>query len=37
EQAIGISRLKANPTAKRCLQCQALYERTHAHVGTPSL
>ena len=37
EQPIGISRLKANPTAKRCLQCQALYERTHAHVGTPSL
>ncbi len=37
EQPIGIARLRANPTAKRCLQCQEVYERTHANTGTPSL
>lgn len=28
--AIAIERLKANPTAQRCIRCQEAYERTHA-------
>lgn len=34
---IGLERLQANPTARRCIECQAVYERTHRHPGTPSL
>ncbi len=37
EQPIGLARLRANPTARRCLQCQTVYERTHAGSGSPSL
>ncbi|MFN3919863.1 MAG: TraR/DksA family transcriptional regulator [Methylohalobius sp.] len=37
EQPIGIERLKAYPTAKRCLKCQEVYERTHLSTGSPSL
>lgn len=34
---VGLERLKAYPTARRCIECQAHYERTHRHPGTPSL
>ena len=34
---IGYERLSAYPTAKRCLQCQQLYEKTHATANKPSL
>jgi len=34
---IGYPRLKAYPTASRCIQCQTKYERNHAGEGTPSL
>lgn len=27
---VGIERLRAWPTAERCIDCQTLYERTHA-------
>jgi RNA polymerase-binding protein DksA len=37
EQPIGVERLKAYPTAKRCLKCQEVYERTHLSPGSPSL
>lgn len=37
EQPIGLERLKANPTAERCLQCQEVYEKSHLVKGTPSL
>ena len=37
EQAIPMARLEAEPTAVRCIQCQELYEKTHASAGTPSL
>lgn len=37
EQPIGVERLKAYPTAKRCLKCQKVYERTHLSPGSPSL
>ena len=36
-QAIPLPRLKAEPTAQRCVTCQELYEKTHAGVSTPSL
>ncbi len=36
-EAIGAERLEAYPTAERCIDCQALYERTHAHEGHPTL
>jgi DnaK suppressor protein len=35
--AIGVERLRAWPTATRCLACQTQYERTFAQHGTPSL
>lgn len=35
--AIDHKRLQAFPTAKRCLPCQEQYEKTHAHVATPTL
>lgn len=36
-QPIPIARLKAEPTAERDVQCQELYEKTHASARTPSL
>jgi len=36
-QAIPIERLKAEPTAGRCIACQETYEKTHATGNTPSL
>jgi len=36
-QDIEFPRLKAYPTAKRCLQCQEKRERTFAHGGRPKL
>jgi len=36
-QEIPQARLQAEPTAMRCVQCQELYERTHAGNGTPRL
>lgn len=34
EEEIGHARLKAYPTAKRCLPCQEQYERTHGQTRT---
>jgi DnaK suppressor protein len=34
---IGYERLLAFPTAKRCVSCQRMHERTHAVGATPSL
>lgn len=31
------ARLEAEPTAARCIECQELYEKTHAGGATPSL
>lgn len=36
-QDIPKPRLLAEPTAARCVQCQELYEKTHAGTATPSL
>jgi DnaK suppressor protein len=36
-QDIGFARLRANPAAERCIQCQTQYEKTHAHPNTSSL
>ena len=36
-QRIPEARLQAEPTAFRCVQCQELYERTHAGTATPRL
>jgi RNA polymerase-binding protein DksA len=36
-QEIPVARLQAEPTALRCVQCQELYEKTHAGNGTPRL
>jgi DnaK suppressor protein len=36
-QEIPQARLQAEPTALRCVQCQDLYEKTHAGNGTPRL
>jgi RNA polymerase-binding protein DksA len=34
-QDIGFERLRANPAAERCIQCQTQYEKTHAsHTRT---
>lgn len=37
DQPIPVARLQAEPTAERCVQCQELYEKTHASGRTPSL
>jgi len=37
EAPISLPRLQAYPTAKRCLRCQEVYERTHAGNKTPSI
>jgi DnaK suppressor protein len=34
---INYNRLQANPTAKRCLDCQAKHERIYAEKSHPSL
>ena len=34
---IPFDRLKAYPTAKRCVRCQQQRERTFAHQATPSI
>lgn len=34
---IGFPRLKAYPTAARCIHCQTKFEKSHAGEGTPSL
>ena len=36
-EAIGFERLRAYPTARRCIRCQQQRERTYAHEGTPTL
>lgn len=37
DQPIPVARLKAEPTAERCVQCQELFEKTHASARTPTL
>jgi RNA polymerase-binding protein DksA len=37
DRAIPIARLEAEPTALRCVQCQELFEKTHASQSTPTL
>jgi RNA polymerase-binding transcription factor len=34
---IGLERLRAYPTAMRCIKCQEVYEKTHVHPGEPRL
>ncbi|HEX9178980.1 MAG TPA: TraR/DksA C4-type zinc finger protein [Burkholderiales bacterium] len=34
---IGFERLKAYPTAKRCVRCQGQLEKTHVHESAPTL
>ena len=34
---IDLERLRAYPTAMRCIKCQEGYEKTHAHPGEPRL
>ena len=34
---IGIDRLRAQPAARRCIECQTVYERTFAGPGAPTL
>lgn len=34
---IGFPRLKAYPTAKRCVRCQSQLEKTHTHEPAPTL
>ena len=34
---IGYPRLEVQPTAVRCIECQAVWEKTHASKSTPSL
>jgi DnaK suppressor protein len=36
-QPIPLARLRAEPTATRCIACQELYEKTHATGSTPRL
>jgi uncharacterized protein (DUF983 family) len=36
-EPIGYNRLMAYPTAKRCVQCQEVYEKTHAGNLHPKL
>lgn len=35
--AIGFPRLEVQPTAIRCIDCQALHEKTYAGKSTPTL
>ena len=34
---IPVARLRAQPAALRCVACQAVYEKTHAHPSEPKL
>ena len=34
---IGIERLRANPAAVRCIDCQSMHEKTHNGVNAPTL
>jgi RNA polymerase-binding transcription factor len=34
---VGLERLRAYPTAVRCIKCQEVYEKTHVHPGEPRL
>jgi len=34
---IEFARLRANPAAKRCIDCQRVHEKTYAHPGEPKL
>ena len=34
---IPVARLRAQPAAVRCVACQGVYERTHAHAAEPKL
>lgn len=34
---IGFERLMAFPTARRCVTCQGLHERTYASLATPTM
>ncbi len=34
---IASGRLSAHPTARRCIQCQSVRERSYAHEGRPTL
>ncbi len=36
-QDIPFARLEAEPTAARCVNCQELYEKTHASPSTPTM
>jgi RNA polymerase-binding protein DksA len=36
-EPVGWPRLNANPTALRCITCQAAYEKTHGKPGPPTL
>ena len=36
-QEIAFERLRANPGAERCIQCQTQFEKTHASQGRTSL
>ncbi|MFO7304011.1 MAG: TraR/DksA family transcriptional regulator [Gammaproteobacteria bacterium] len=37
DQEIPWERLRAEPTAVRCVRCQELYERTHVSPSTPTM
>lgn len=37
DDEISFERLRARPTAKRCIYCQQQYERTHAHASTSNM
>ena len=37
EGGIGLERLRAFPTAMRCIKCQEVHEKTHVHPGEPRL
>lgn len=34
---VGLERLRAYPTAIRCIKCQEVHEKTFAHLGEPKL
>lgn len=34
---IGYARLRAQPAAARCIDCQRVHDSTHAHPATPKL
>ena len=36
-QDIGFARLRANPAAERCIECQTRYEKTHAGANVSKL